>query len=161
MKQLYIVRHADAKSAEGPAFKDFDRTLSTEGVARITAVAHRFQKQGVNLSLIVTSPAQRTLATARIVAELLDYPREAIRPVASIYQATLGDLLGLIAQFEDSIPSILLVGHNPAVTDLVNYFRITPPVTLSPASLCGFTLQSAHWSDIFTAPLQQNYVEIP
>jgi phosphohistidine phosphatase len=161
MKQLYIVRHADAKSAEGPAYNDFDRTLSPEGINRISIVGNRFKKQGVNLSLIVTSPAQRTLATAMILADLLHYPREAIRQVASIYQATVSDLLGLIAEFEDSIPSILLVGHNPAVTDLVNYFGITPPLTLSPASLCAFTLQSAHWSDIFTAHLQQNYVEIP
>ena len=60
-------------------------------------------------SLIISSPAARAVATARSIAAALSYPSEFLQLEDRAY-------LGEERDFSD----LMLVGHNPGLTDLVN-----------------------------------------
>jgi phosphohistidine phosphatase len=69
---------------------------------------------------VVTSPALRTLQTARLVAHELGYPSEFLQREADLYLATPDEILKVIARQDNAFNDILVCGHNPGLTDLVN-----------------------------------------
>ena len=117
MKRLIIVRHAKAAKAE-PHGEDFTRPLALRGEEDAAEMGRRLARSKVHPDAIVTSPAQRTLATARIIARELDFPWDEIRAAKSAYLTDAGDLLDLVRALDVRVEAALLVGHNPSVTEL-------------------------------------------
>jgi phosphohistidine phosphatase len=117
VKRLVIVRHAKAAKAD-PRGEDFDRPLAPRGEADAAEMGRRLARRRVHPDAIVTSPAERALATARLVARELDFPWAVIRTAKPAYLAGFGTLLDLVRAFDDCAESALLVGHNPGITDL-------------------------------------------
>jgi phosphohistidine phosphatase len=117
VKRLIIVRHAKAVKAE-PRGEDFTRPLARRGEEDAAEMGRRLARCKVHPDAIVASPAQRTLATARLIARELDFPWDEIRAAKPAYLADAGDLLGLVRELDVGVESALLVGHNPGVTEL-------------------------------------------
>jgi phosphohistidine phosphatase len=66
----------------------------------------------------VVSPAERTRATWALVSAAL--PQEVpVRIEESLYAASARDLSALVASLPPELGSVVLVGHNPGVEDLV------------------------------------------
>jgi phosphohistidine phosphatase len=105
--------HAEAQSADG---SDFARELSergrTEAVRAADALARMLDGR---VPRILSSPAARAEATAQVVADRLG---DTVGFNARIYEATPGTLLDV---FNATGPTetVLLVGHNPGVEELV------------------------------------------
>ena len=111
----------------------------------------RMADAGVRPALIVSSPAVRAWTTARIVAEQIDYPREFLEKEPALYLASLDGLLDVIVAQDESISSLMIVGHNPGLTSLVNY--LSPGLTDN-LPTCGIVSVSADtdsW-DFYTRP---------
>jgi phosphohistidine phosphatase len=119
MKRLIVVRHAKAEKA-APRGGDIDRPLAPRGEADAVEMGRRLARCKVHPDAIVTSPAQRTLATARFIARELDFPWDEIRASRPAYLADAGDLLRLVRALDVNVESALLVGHNPGVTELAH-----------------------------------------
>jgi phosphohistidine phosphatase len=120
MKQLIIVRHA--KSDWGnPDLRDFDRPLNKRGKANAPEMAHRLVKKQIKPQLIVSSPALRALTTAKFFADTWQITLEEIQYEPRIYEASENTLLNVINNFDNSYDHIAMFGHNPGLTDLVNY----------------------------------------
>ena len=80
----------------------------------------RLARRGLDPDLLLTSTALRARETADYLAAALDIERSRIRVERRIYLASPGELLKVIAALDDSLASVLLVGHNPGLTDLAN-----------------------------------------
>lgn len=107
---LTVLRHAEAlPAAQGQA--DFERTLSPHGHAQTERV-HAWLMQQPAVSRIICSPATRTTQTAERC--LPDAP---IGFDERIYEATSGTLMQVVAEHTDT-EHLLLVGHNPGLSDL-------------------------------------------
>jgi len=119
MKRLIIVRHAKAAKA-GPRDKDFDRPLAPRGEEDAVEMGRRLARGRTHPDAIVTSPAERALATARLVARELDFPWEEIHAEKQIYLAEAGTLLDLVRFFDERAESAMIVGHNPGVSELAH-----------------------------------------
>ncbi len=120
-KQLLLIRHA--KSDWGNAdLRDFDRPLNKRGKANAPEMAERLAKHKIFPDLIVSSPANRAITTAGYFAEVWKIKSNAIQKEPSIYEASIKTLVALINQFDNKFDRIALFGHNPGLTDLVNYF---------------------------------------
>ena len=76
--------------------------------------------KGVKVDLVMSSPAKRAKKTAKKVAKQLAYTKEKIVFNQEIYEARIADLLTTIHQTPKEINSLMLVGHNPTLTDLAN-----------------------------------------
>ena len=117
MKRLLVVRHAKAEKS-APRGGDFARPLAPRGEADSVEMGRRLARDKTHPDEIVTSPAERALATARLIARELDFPWDEIRTVKQAYLADAPALLGLVREFADTAESALLVGHNPGISEL-------------------------------------------
>lgn len=117
MKTLYIARHAEANAG----YRDFERSLSQNGQRQAMNVGKQLFERGVKVQRIWASPALRTLTTARIFAEQLRFDSDLIQTKEELYNATLRVWLKLIQSFNEADREILIVGHNPHISYLVEY----------------------------------------
>lgn len=114
--RLVIARHATASSAAGRP--DCDRPLSTHGEHEAAAAGAWLAASSALPDRVVCSTARRTRQTWDLIAERL--PGD--RPVsfeAAIYDNDVEELLGLVRAIEPDARTLLLVGHNPAVYQLM------------------------------------------
>ncbi len=121
MKKLYLLRHA--KSSWGDAgLKDFNRPLNKRGLEDAPMIGKRLHEADPQPpDLIMSSPAKRAATTARLIADEIGYPTDDIRFHAGLYLASVPDLLDILHETEDSIDKLMVVGHNPGLTDLTVY----------------------------------------
>lgn len=120
MKQLIIVRHA--KSDWGDFnLKDFDRPLNHRGHKNAPEMAERLVSKGIKPYAIVSSPALRAITTAKYFASGWSLNADQLTTNASIYEANTKTLLNVINGLDDQFNTIALFGHNPGLTDLLNY----------------------------------------
>ena len=120
MKQLIIVRHA--KSDWGDFnLKDFDRPLNHRGHKNAPEMAERLVSKGIKPDAIVSSPALRAITTAKYFASGWSLNADQLTTNASIYEANTKTLLNVINGLDDQFNTIALFGHNPGLTDLLNY----------------------------------------
>ncbi len=119
MKRLILLRHAKSSwSDEG--LPDSERPLSARGERDAPRMGARLRERGVRPELIMSSPALRARRTATLVARALDYLEKGIKVDARLYLATPVEILAVVAEQEDAVDYLLLVGHNPGLTELAN-----------------------------------------
>ncbi len=119
-RRLYILRHA--KSAwDTDAATDFDRPLAARGKRDAPRIGAWLHEQGVKPDYVTTSPARRARQTVRRVAEALEFPKRDIVRDPRIYDATLEDLLEVLAGCPATARAVLITGHNPGLEDLVRF----------------------------------------
>jgi phosphohistidine phosphatase len=119
-RTIYLVRHA--KSCWDDArLKDIDRPLNKRGLRDAPDMGKRLHEKGIQVQLIFSSPAKRAYHTASIIAGEIQFDPRKIIHHEEIYEATTKDLLNIIQAFDDSMKSVMLVGHNPGFTALANY----------------------------------------
>jgi phosphohistidine phosphatase len=115
MRELILLRHAHAGNA-GPDQGDGDRALSLTGEAEAEAAAAWLKSSGARPQRVLCSPSARTRQTLERVLARIEYSDTRYEP--AIYEATAGDLMGLLDQHRDA-DQVLLVGHNPGIETLV------------------------------------------
>ena len=113
-KRLYISRHAKS-SWDNPTLSDFDRPLNKRGKRDAPFMAQLLKTKGVSPQLILSSPAQRAKTTAQIYHEALGGE---LRFDRRIYEASPMSLLYLVQEALQDHDSVMLVGHNPGLTEL-------------------------------------------
>ncbi|MEI6056496.1 MAG: histidine phosphatase family protein [Lentisphaerota bacterium] len=134
MLKLFLLRHAKS-SWDDVALNDFDRPLNKRGVKDAPLMGKYFSKDYNKPQLIISSPARRARETAELFAESIDYKIDKILFDKHIYEATLEDLVSIVLKIEDSYEKVMIVGHNPAFTELANY--LAEKATIDNIPTCG------------------------
>lgn len=116
MKTIYLLRHAKSTAKDTP-LADIDRPLSERGEADAKAMAGYLAKAGIEPALVLCSSARRTRDTlAGVLPALGRKPAPIIED--GLYHADASGLLRRLSEVDDAIPSVMLVGHNPALEEL-------------------------------------------
>lgn len=161
MKRLTIVRHAKS-SWKDAALADRDRPLSRRGERDAPYMGTRLRARKARPSLIVTSPAKRALATAHMVATELRYPPESLQIEEALYLADVKDLLDVIAAQEARSAELMIVGHNPGLTDLANDLLGRPWLdNLPTASAVAIDFDAQNWREIASGRGTLVYFDYP
>lgn len=71
-KEIYLVRHGQSEHNVKPVFQGYHVPLTKHGQAQADSVAGRVAK--LNIELVVSSPQQRALQTAKTISKLTDKP---------------------------------------------------------------------------------------
>ncbi len=134
MKRLILVRHG--KSSWEQEVDDKKRPLKNRGVKDGTLVANAFSKFNDRELFVWSSPATRALETARIFKEILNIPDNNFHINSSLYTFNSKDLLQEIQNFTVNVDNLMVFGHNPATTNVVNqlgdkYFDNIPTTGLT------------------------------
>lgn len=145
MKSLTIVRHAKS-SWKDRGLTDRERPLNKRGERDAPEMGRRIKEYGIRPSLIISSPATRAWTTARIVALEIGYPREFLHKEDSLYLASVDEILDVIVAQDAGFNNLMLVGHNPGLTDLVNYFVPGLTGNLPTAGIVSVEIDSDDWS---------------
>ncbi len=145
MKRLFLVRHAKS-SWNDTSLSDWERPLNKRGKRDAPEMGRRLSRAAVNIDAIISSTAVRAISTADILAEQLLFDQE-IDQRDDLYHAGAGALLNVIRQFDDAWNAVMLVAHNPGLTDLVN--KLSGPIDNVPT--CGIVTLDYdidHWRDV-------------
>ena len=146
MKTLFLVRHAKS-SWDDTALSDRDRPLNDRGKRDAPKLGERLARRGVHPDLILSSPAVRALATAQIVAGQIGYAPDGIVVDDRLYATQADELLNLIHALDDTLRTVMLVGHNPEMTALGH--RLSAAITQMPTgAVAEFGFDAKSWSSI-------------
>jgi phosphohistidine phosphatase len=103
------------------------------------------------------------LQTAELVAAALDYAREEIALERRLYLAEPATLLAVIAAQGAAAETLLVVGHNPGLTDLAH--RLLPALDVDDLPTCAIVGleygDAGAWTDIATAAPAFAYYDFP
>ena len=119
MKTLYLLRHAKS-SWSFDELSDQERPLNDRGRDDAPLMGKALAKRRICPDLVVSSPAVRAMSTAVLVAREMQYPHDKIVVEPGIYGAEMNDLLAIIRNLPNAAGSVLLVGHNPTMTETAN-----------------------------------------
>lgn len=138
MKTLLVLRHGHAEQLHKATPQDFDRALSERGREE----AHKSGRKAASLLRstphILASEALRTRQTAQCFAqELGEIP---FYTAPHLYRASVEDWLEELLSIDESVESVVFVGHNPAISELCT--RLSGrEVDLHTGGLKGFVTQ--------------------
>lgn len=146
MKTLYLVRHA--KSSWGdPTLPDHDRPLNERGQRDVATMGKRLAQRDVRPDAILSSTAVRALTTAEHMAKALDVKRKDIVVLEQLYAAPASELLGVIRGLDDRLKRVMLVAHNPGLTELAHHFA-SEITHMSTCAVAEFRFATTHWSGL-------------
>ena len=145
MKILTIVRHAKS-SWKNASLSDKKRPLNRRGDRDAPLMGERIHEHGIRPSLIVSSPATRAWTTAKIIATAINYPREFLQKEDTLYLASLHEILDIVVAQDSGFNNLMLLGHNPGMTDFVNF--LVPGLTnnLPTAGVVSVQIDRDDWS---------------
>jgi len=160
MKSLYIVRHAKS-SWDYPELKDIERPLMKKGREKTMKVIKYLLGQEILVDSILSSPAVRAYETAKMIAEALHYPVERIDVRDRIYMGDADDLATMLMELPDEFRSVMLVGHNPELTDLVNMFNNKKIDILPTSGVVYIVFRTDEWESILNAKRKTRFMVYP
>lgn len=145
MKTLTLLRHGKSSwKTEGRP--DHERPLSRRGEENAPMMAGRITDAGIRPSLIMSSSAVRAWATAKLVARAISYPVEFLHRDDRLYLADLEKLLDVMAEQDPGFNSIVVIGHNPGLTELANYLLPDATSNIPTCGLVSLAIETDDWN---------------
>ena len=160
MKTLYLLRHAKS-SWSFDDLSDQERPLNDRGRDDAPAMGKALGKRRICPDIIVSSPAVRAMSTAALVARELQYPHDKILVESGIYGADLDDLLAIIKALPDAAGSVLLVGHNPTITETVNALSPTAVNEMPTAAIVCLRFECDKWEEVSKVNAEYYFYDYP
>jgi phosphohistidine phosphatase len=160
MKILTVVRHAKS-SWDAPELSDWERPLNDRGERNAPVMGVRMCSSGILPGLIVSSTAVRAWHTAQLIAEQLDYPMENILPEKRLYHASVPEILEVVSEQDPDYDHLMIVGHNPGLTDFVNCFSPGLTWNVPTAGIASFKFDQTDWDITESSEADLVYYDYP
>ena len=126
MIRLLLLRHAKSDWADA-GFADRDRPLSKRGRRAITAMRDAMRELDLTPDVVLLSPARRTRETLEGLEPWDSTPL--IEPLERLYLASSRDLLSALHEVNETVRSLMLIGHNPGMHELARELVQSRPPT--------------------------------
>ncbi|WP_035565703.1 SixA phosphatase family protein [Hymenobacter sp. IS2118] len=160
MKTLYLLRHAKS-SWSFDELSDQERPLNDRGRDDAPAMGQALAKRRICPDLVVSSPAVRAMSTAVLVAREMQYPHDKIVVEAGIYGADVDQLLAVIHDLPDAADIVLLVGHNPTITETANALSPNSVNDMPTAAVVCLRFTCEQWSEVGKANAEFYFYDFP
>jgi phosphohistidine phosphatase len=145
MKVLLLLRHADS-SEKVQEQSDKERPLTRKGKAQAEAVASFMKAKDLVPAQIVASSAERVRATVDIVLTTSTINAKT-NFVDELYEADIETYLKVI-QRTGECQSLLVAGHNPAITAFASFISRTKISGLGTGNLMVFQFKGSSWDQL-------------
>lgn len=147
MKFLILARHGTAQD-KLKIRDDFERSLTGKGKAECEFAGQRLKEMQVMPDLVMSSPATRALSTAIVISNKINYPQNKIISVSPLYEGKLRGIVSLLRNVNNSITSVMLVGHNPMFDELYAYLCERPTLSIKKGEVAALILNINSWSEL-------------
>ncbi len=161
MKTLFLLRHAKS-SWSNPRLGDQQRPLNNRGKRDAPIMGTRFRARDEILDSIITSPALRAKTTAQLFAEASGFDLENIIEEDELYFSGARSIQGIIRSQDDRCRSVMLVFHNPDITEFANSFDASRRIgNLPTCGLVKLISDSTSWTDWSRSNTSFEYFDYP
>jgi phosphohistidine phosphatase len=152
MKTLLLMRHAKSDWKD-PELADQDRPLASRGRKGAALMAKYLKESGLEPSIVLCSSAVRARQTLEFLEPALpDSTTVKVEP--KLYSAGSKQLMTRVRRLSRTTPSVLIIGHNPAIQDLVLTLVSEDPRSdqirkkFPTAALAVFDASIEEWKDL-------------
>ena len=143
---LTLVRHA--KSSWTYDLEDFARPLNRRGLRDCQRLRPVLASRLERPDLVLSSDAARAVQTCQVVGEALEIPGESTRFDHGLYLADAAALLDRVRETSGKVSHLLVVGHNPALTDLYNRLCDEYVENLPTFAVAVLELDTTRWAAV-------------
>jgi phosphohistidine phosphatase len=144
-KTLLLLRHAKSSWSDS-ALPDSERPLNRRGERDAPRMGGLLRQLRLIPDVIISSDAVRARMTAEAVAAAAGYAAEILFDQL-LYAASPKDIVSVIATMPDTAGTVLIVGHNPELEELIE--RLTgEPQDMPTAALAQIVVPIDGWRDL-------------
>ncbi|MBN1500717.1 MAG: histidine phosphatase family protein [Spirochaetes bacterium] len=144
MKKLLILRHAKS-DVTAEAHSDHERQINSRGIKNCIEIAELMRKNHLIPDLILSSTAKRAVETSEQIRVKIN-PEINISTTNRLYLAPPEKHVREIIKTNDEIKTLMIVGHNPAIEDLVGSLT-GKNEKISTCTLTAFEIDIKKWKD--------------
>lgn len=146
MKKLILVRHG--KSSWEEDLPDHERPLKKRAYKDAALVLNAFSGFHRKPLKMWSSYATRALTTAEIFKKRLEVSDSDFSVREELYTFDSKRLLQIIKSCEDDVETLMVFGHNPAITGVVNQLGNQHFSNVPTTGLCMLEFQVDKWQGI-------------
>jgi phosphohistidine phosphatase len=143
---LYLLRHGLAVEPGTPGYtKDAERPLTPKGKRKLWKLAAGMQRMELDFDLILSSPCLRARQTAEIIAEAFNLRKKLELSDTLTPSGSARKLIDYLSQLDPRPQEILLVGHEPCLSQLIALLvagQDALPLALKKGGLCKLSADS-------------------
>lgn len=151
MKKLIIIRHAKS-SWDNPDLDDFDRPLNKRGLKDAPRMGKRLKEKRITPDVMLSSPAERALATCQAIASVLQFDQSKIKTDKRLYHAHEDEILHVVRNLKDSPRDseevVMIFGHNPGLTAFANALMNETIDNIPTCGIVAAELPVERWQDV-------------
>lgn len=151
MKEVFFLRHATASWAAETVF-DIDRPLTLEGISETKLIENYALSNDIKIEKVLCSPSKRTKETSDLIFTGFRYDINEVIYKDFLYSGSSKELLSFLELQDDSINSILVIGHNPMLSETISLLTKTTIDIYEPCTLTSINLKA--WSSIHDSKLK-------
>ena len=147
-RQLVLVRHTKSSWKE-LGLTDFDRPLKKDRKEDAIKMGKYLSSLKLKPDAIISSPALRTRQTAELLCQNLRFQPTELIFDKRIYESTAEEVLQVIRETDESVQTLVVVGHNPSLTYLVNMLVPNSIEELPTTGVAWLEIECHNW-EIYT-----------
>ena len=160
MKRLILARHAKS-SWDNALLSDIDRPLNKRGKKNAPVMAQHLKQLGIQVDVILSSPANRAFTTAQHYADSLLNSSGQLITRDDIYMADERELYEIIEQVSNSVNCLMLVGHNPTMTSFANRLSGQMIANVPTCGVVVIDFEMEGWQEIESRQGRMRYFAYP
>lgn len=142
MKTLFLLRHAKP-SGKDQSLPDFERPLNRRGKRTAETLGKYLRTNEIPLELILSSTAVMARETVEHMVKAAKVSTE-VRYDQRIHGASFLRLTEVVSQIENERRVVMIVGHNPAVEELLSFLTGTI-MQMQTGALAKLTNKATKW----------------
>jgi len=151
-RYLLLLRHAKSAWDTGAA-TDFDRPLANRGERDAPNMGRWLKKQGLVPDIVISSPALRANQTSEAACRKMGIKQKKINWDNRVYAAVTSELLEVLKGYKKNPKTLMMVGHNPGLEDLLIYLvgqdiQMPPDGKLMPTAAAAYVEMPDNWKDL-------------
>ncbi len=161
-KKLFVTVIRHAKSSWNDQYiTDHDRPLNQRGQKNAPDMGIRLKQSNFIPDQVYTSTALRASSTAEIICQKINFPSQKIIKNTELYLAPVSQWQKIIEQLENNIKSVLFVGHNPGITNLVNRLWGLPLDNVPTCGIIQAVFEEIDWKVAASSIPKTAYYDFP
>ena len=160
MKKVILMRHAKS-SWKDLGLTDLLRGLNRRGKNDVPIMGARLAARSVELDRIISSPAVRALKTAEMIMMALGHPLDELIIDERLYLASVDEIFGVIHNLPEYLDQVMLFGHNPGMTNLVNTLCAFYLENLPTCGIFELTYKINSWPQVGDVAPESTYFDYP
>jgi phosphohistidine phosphatase len=146
MKQIFLLRHAKS-DWNNLGEQDFDRSLAKRGIQDASTISNHVKKNNHLIEKVLCSSSKRTKQTFDYCSDGFNFPIGNAEYLDDLYFGDTDKIIRLIQNINESISSILIVGHNPTMHSLAESLTEETLKKFPTCSLAEITSETS-WKDL-------------